>query len=175
MTLGRCPLSIFCSRGTPPREVPRVCGPSTRGPRKFVELTNPEAINAEELTDFSQKMGEKGGAPGGVRIHVAIQQPLAAPRCSLLFRHVFQASTGVPVFRWTSLAAAPAPEGGGSYPCLAASPAPHQLRPGGRGAGGWPGHGRDGTDTHSEDEGSQQPPGPRHGNQLCGQEYRLRG
>ena len=23
MTLGRCPLSIFCSRGTPPRQVPR--------------------------------------------------------------------------------------------------------------------------------------------------------
>ena len=33
MTLGRCPLSIFCSRGTPPRKVPRVCGPSTRKPR----------------------------------------------------------------------------------------------------------------------------------------------
>ena len=25
MTLGMCPLSIFCSCGTPPREVPRVC------------------------------------------------------------------------------------------------------------------------------------------------------
>ena len=30
MTLGSCPLSIFCSRGTPLIEVPRVCGPSTR-------------------------------------------------------------------------------------------------------------------------------------------------
>ena len=29
MTLGRCPLSIFCSRGTPPREVARVCGPES--------------------------------------------------------------------------------------------------------------------------------------------------
>ena len=27
MTLSRCPLSIFCSRGTPSREVSRVCGP----------------------------------------------------------------------------------------------------------------------------------------------------
>ena len=26
MTLGRCPLSIFCSRGTPPRANPRECG-----------------------------------------------------------------------------------------------------------------------------------------------------
>ena len=31
MTLGRCPLSIFCSRGTPPRE--------------SVEPTNPESLN----------------------------------------------------------------------------------------------------------------------------------
>jgi len=33
MTLGSCPLSIFYSLGTPPREVPRGCGPSTREPR----------------------------------------------------------------------------------------------------------------------------------------------
>jgi len=34
MTLGRCPLSIFCSRGTPP---------------KSVEPTNPESINAGQI------------------------------------------------------------------------------------------------------------------------------
>ena len=34
MTPGRCPLSIFCSRCTPPREVPRVCGSSMREPHK---------------------------------------------------------------------------------------------------------------------------------------------
>ena len=36
--LGRCPLRIFCSRGTPPREVPRVCGPSTREPSSTTKL-----------------------------------------------------------------------------------------------------------------------------------------
>ena len=36
MTLGRCPLGIFCSRGIPPRQVPRVCGPS--------KPTNPESV-----------------------------------------------------------------------------------------------------------------------------------
>jgi len=30
MTLGRCPLSIFCSRRTPPREVPRGCTCATK-------------------------------------------------------------------------------------------------------------------------------------------------
>ena len=44
MALGRCPLSIFCSRGTPPREVLRVCGPSTREPR----VPNGMAARAEQ-------------------------------------------------------------------------------------------------------------------------------
>ena len=35
MTLGRSPLGIFCSRGTPPREVPRVC----RYLRQFLHTT----------------------------------------------------------------------------------------------------------------------------------------
>ena len=37
MTLRRCPLSIVGSRGTPPREVPRVCGPSE--PTNFETIT----------------------------------------------------------------------------------------------------------------------------------------
>jgi len=32
MTLSRCPVSIFCSHGSPPREVPGVFGPSIREP-----------------------------------------------------------------------------------------------------------------------------------------------
>ena len=38
MTLGRCPLSIYCSRGTPPKEVPRVWGPSMREPRVLFDV-----------------------------------------------------------------------------------------------------------------------------------------
>jgi hypothetical protein len=41
MTLDRCLLSISCSRGTPPREVPRVRGPSMREP-------SPESITRVE-------------------------------------------------------------------------------------------------------------------------------
>ena len=49
MTLGRCPLIIFCSQGTPPREVPRVFyAPVEVISENFVEPTNPEFINPNQ-------------------------------------------------------------------------------------------------------------------------------
>ena len=50
MTMGRCPLSIFCSRGTPPREVPRLRGPSTREHRVSVDVMNENPLRQPTLS-----------------------------------------------------------------------------------------------------------------------------
>jgi len=59
MTLGRCPLSIFCSRGTPRREVPRACGPSTREPR----VPNGMAARADQAELANPAAQRRGGDP----------------------------------------------------------------------------------------------------------------
>ena len=64
MTPGRCPLSIFCSRGTPPNQ------PSTlAGPRYSIRTTTPPDRTASPSSPVQAVRGGIGGT---------ISQPLTA-------------------------------------------------------------------------------------------------
>ena len=63
MTLGRCPLSVFCSRGTPPREVSTNPEPITfwKGPSPGTRVIKfAEASKLMIGTDFGTK---RSGVP----------------------------------------------------------------------------------------------------------------
>jgi len=107
-------LSIFCSRGTPPREVPRVCGPSPTNPESImahIRQSRPDSglgFPVKVLTPFqgvSSSLGgglrekqparsaserrrnnEKGFGPGG---------PYYLSRCFLFARRRAQCPRGV--------------------------------------------------------------------------------
>ena len=48
-------MNIFCSRGTPPREVPRACGPSTREPR----VESPTVWQLDALSQPTQSLSSR--------------------------------------------------------------------------------------------------------------------
>ena len=73
MTLGSCLVVIFCSRGTyPPREVPRVCGPSTREHR----VPNGMAARAEqaELADPAPRRLPPPAAPRRTSLSLSLSR-----------------------------------------------------------------------------------------------------
>ena len=76
MTLGRCPLSIFCSHGTPPREVPRVCGPSTTG--------------SDVVTQFmiGVHRGKWRGVVGELRLGEEVEQDIFAAHVRVHLPHI---------------------------------------------------------------------------------------
>ena len=59
MSLGRCPLSIFCSRGTLPREVPRVCDPLSQQTLSPLMLTPDDESESGGGESDSDEEGEK--------------------------------------------------------------------------------------------------------------------
>ena len=72
MTLGRCPLSIFCSRGTPPREVYHRVGEWGRTLKMFLGKSSPTGGDRSTSPDSPERAADLHGhtscGAAGVRL-----------------------------------------------------------------------------------------------------------